>query len=237
MKSEDVEVLSDFAANQGEAEGLFAKRKKRLFEALEAFGRQRLSEHFYMRDFLYSEISAVYGIPNIPSDPETAVKAGKGLCETLLEPLHRTFGGVVVRSAYRSRMVNAYGHALGFNCGSNRRNRAKHIWDWPLEDGCIGATACIVIPWFIRTEQYRETEDWRPLAWYIHDHLEQYSEMVFFATNAAFNLTWRERDPLRTLRKISCKAPPHKGTLTERAADNHSGDHSSWYPGFLEFKG
>ena len=54
--------------------------------------------------------------------------------------------------------------------------------------------------------------------------------MVFFAKNAAFNLTWRKDKPLR---KISCKASPHKGTLTEpRAADL-----SSHYPGFPEFKG
>ena len=130
-------------------------------------------------------------------------------------------------------MVNAYGNALGFNCGSNDRNRAKHIWDWPDERDCIGATACIVIPWFIDTKQYQDTRDWRPLAWYIHDHL-RYSEMVFFVKNAAFNLTWREREPRR---KISCKAPPHKGTLTERGAADHSGDHSSRYPGFPEFKG
>ena len=62
----------------------------------------------------------------------------------------------------------------------------------------IGATACIVVPWFIDTEHYKETRDWRPLAWYIHDHLP-YSEMVFFAKNAAFNLTWRECKPRRKI--------------------------------------
>ena len=84
----------------------------------------------------------------------------------------------------------------------------------------------------IKNDQFRghTPHDWRPLAWYIHDHLQQYSEMVFFAKNAAFNLTWRKDKPLR---KISCKASPHKGTLTEpRAADL-----SSHYPGFPEFKG
>ena len=232
MTSGQIEALSSFAANHSDPDALLAK--KRLFEALEAFGREQLSKHFYMRDFLYSEISAAYGIPNIPLDPEMALKAGRGLCENLLEPLHRTFGHVVVRSAFRSRVVNAYGNALGFNCGSNERNRAKHIWDWPAKDGSIGATACIVIPWFIDTKQYQDTRDWRPLAWYIHDHLQQYSEMVFFAKNAAVNLTWRKDEPLR---KISSKASPYKGTLTERGADDHSGDHSSHYPGFPEFKG
>ena len=59
----------------------------RMFRALEAFGRERLSKHYFMRDFLYSGIAAVHGIPNIPDDPERAIEAGKGLCEHLLEPL------------------------------------------------------------------------------------------------------------------------------------------------------
>ena len=53
----------------------------------------------------------------------------------------------------------------------------------------------------------KETRDWRPLAWYIHDHLP-YSEMVFFAKNAAFNLTWREQKPKR---KILSRAQPCQG--------------------------
>ena len=228
MESRHVNTLQEFAGAQSELDAPSANR--RVLEALEAFGRERLSTNFFMRDFLYSEISAVHGIPNIPSEPELAIEAGRGLCEHLLEPLHRTFGRIVVRSAYRSSVVNAFGSDFGFNCGSNERNRAKHIWDWPAKDGSIGATACIVIPWFIDTKQYRDTRDWRPLAWYIHDHFEQYSEMVFFAKNAAFNLTWRNDNRLR---KISSKASPYKGTLTEpRAADL-----SSHYPGFPEFKG
>ena len=232
MESRHIKTLQEFARAQSELDAPSANR--RVLEALEAFGRERLSTNFFMREFLYSEISAVHGIPNIPSHPELAIEAGQGLCQDLLEPLHRTFGRVVVRSAYRSPVVNAFGADFGFNCGSNERNRAKHIWDLPAKDESIGATACIVIPWFIDTKQYQDTRDWRPLAWYIHDHLGQYSEMVFFAKNAAFNLTWRKDNPLR---KISCKAPLHKGTLTEPGADDHSGDHSSYYPGFPEFKG
>ena len=96
----------------------------------------------------------------------------------------------------------------------------------------MGATACIVIPWFIDTEYYKETRDWRPLAWYIHDHLP-YSEMVFFAKNAAFNLNWRERNPRR---RILCRAQPHKGLLTKGKVADHSGDHSPHHPGFPKLK-
>ena len=233
MESRHIKTLQEFVRAQSELDAPSANR--RVLEALEAFGRERLSTNFFMRDFLYSEISAVHGIPNIPSHPELAIEAGQGLCQDLLEPLHRTFGRVVVRSAYRNPVVNAFGGDFGFNCGSNERNRAKHIWDWRAKDGSIGATACIVIPWFIDTKQYQDTRDWRPLAWYIHDHLRrQYSEMVFFAKNAAFNLTWRKDNPLG---KISSKARLYQETLTEHGADNHSGDHSSHYPGFPEFKG
>ena len=222
-------TLREFARAQRESDSPFATPK--LFKALEYFGRERLSAHFYMRDFLYSEISAIYGIPNIPCDPELAVEAGRGLCKSLLEPLHRTFGGIVVRSAYRSPVVNAFGSNHGFNnFGSNEWNRAKHIWDWRNDDGSMGATACIVIPWFIDTKQYRETCDWRPLAWYIHDHLP-YSEMVFFPKNAAFNLNWRERDPRR---KIKSYATPRR--LTESDI-NETEDHSAEYPGFPSFRG
>jgi hypothetical protein len=61
-------------------------------KALEELGRVRLSARFFMRDFLHSEIANFYGMPNIPDDPDLAIKAGKRLCEELLEPLEATFG-------------------------------------------------------------------------------------------------------------------------------------------------
>ena len=53
--------------------------------ALEEFGRVRLSPSFFMRDFLYSEISNLHGIPNLPDDPDLAIEVGRRLCEELLE--------------------------------------------------------------------------------------------------------------------------------------------------------
>jgi len=40
-----------------------------------------------MRDFLYSDISQIEPIPNIPDDPGLAIAAGKALCENVLEPI------------------------------------------------------------------------------------------------------------------------------------------------------
>ena len=79
----------------------------------------RLSDSFFMRDFLHSEIGNFHGIPNLPEDPELAIAAGRRLCDELLEPLQATFGRLAIRSAYRSPSINAYGNAHYHNCGSN----------------------------------------------------------------------------------------------------------------------
>ena len=196
-------------------------------KALEELGRVRLSASFFMRDFLYSEIANFYGIPNIPDDPDLAIAAGKRLCEELLEPLQATFGRIAVRSAYRSPAVNRFGNDNKLNCARNEANYAGHIWDRRDADGCMGATACIVVPWVAD----RDNADWRSLAWWIHDHLP-YSSMVFYPKLLAFNLTWHER-PQRT---ISGAFPPHQGYLTRPGMANHEGSHAEWYEGFPKLR-
>ena len=52
--------------------------------SLEDLGRIRLSDSFFMRDFLYSEISQIEGIPNIPEYPDVAIEAGSNLCQNIL---------------------------------------------------------------------------------------------------------------------------------------------------------
>jgi hypothetical protein len=204
------------------------KVKPASVKALEELGRVRLSPSFFMRDFLYSEIANFHGIPNLPDDPELAIAAGRGLCENLLEPLRASFGGLAIRSAYRSPAVNGYGNKNKLNCGSNEFNRARHTWDRRDQDGGMGATACVVVPWF--ADRYAEGAgrgtDWRALAWWIHDNLP-YSGLGFFPKLAAFNIDWHER-PKRAIH--SYIAP--KGVLTKPGMDNHGGDHSAHYPGF-----
>lgn len=169
-------------------------RPPRSYTALEDLGRVRLSRHFHVRDFLYSEI---YGRPNIPDDPDLAIAAGRRLCEDLLDPMVETFGPIAVRSSFRSAELNNFGAAevRPQECASNEGNFTGHIWDRRDGEGRMGATACIVIPWFAC--QYERGRDWRDLAWWVHDHLP-YSAMYFFPRLAAFNLTWRE-DPARTI--------------------------------------
>jgi hypothetical protein len=199
-------------------------RKPGSVKGLEDLGRVRLSKNFFMRDFLYSEIANFYGIPNIPENPDLAIASGTQLCEQLLEPLQATFGRISIRSAYRSPQVNQLGNEKGLNCASNESNYAKHIWDHRDTDCKMGATACIVVHWYL--DRYEETRDWQPLAWWIHDHLP-YSAMEFFPKLCAFNLSWHELP-----KKIIYSYAEPKGTLTKPGMENHEGDHSEWYDGF-----
>ncbi len=201
-------------------------RKPKAVKSLGNLGRVRLSPNFFMRDFLYSEIANLNGIPNIPDDPDLAIEAGSKLCLELLEPMHRTFGGIAIRSAYRSRAVNAFGNRHNLNCASNEANYARHIWDSRDREGCIGATACIVVPWF--ADRYENGADWKSLAWWIHDYLP-YSELCFFPKLAAFNVSWRQSP----IRKIMSYIGP-KRFLTKPGWENQRGDHSDHYRGFPE---
>jgi hypothetical protein len=193
-------------------------------QGAERLGRVRLSQSFFMRDFLHSEIANANGLRNLPDDPDLAIAAGRRLCEELLEPLQATFGRVAIRSAYRSCTLNQYGNAHDHNCASNERNYARHIWDRRDGRGCMGAMACIVLPWF--ADRLDRGCPWQAMAWWIHDHLP-YSELQFFPKLGAFNIGWQEMPR----RQIYSFIPP-RGYLTRPGMPNHSGDHSACYTGF-----
>jgi hypothetical protein len=172
------------------------RRKPTSVAALTELGRVRLSKSFFMRDMLHSEIAQVHGLLNAPDDPELAIAAGTRLCEELLEPLQERWGPVRIRSAYRSREVNALGNAMqregkaGYNCATNEANAAGHIWDLCDKDGCMGATACVVVPSF--WDAHHEPGDWQILARWIHENLN-YSQLWFYPTYWAVNIGWHER--------------------------------------------
>lgn len=169
-------------------------RAPRTMWSLETLGRVRLGRHFYMRDFLYSEIGNIHRIPNIPENPDLAIANGHRLCEELLDPLTETFGRIAIRSGYRSPVLNRYGNENKLNCARNDANYGHHIWDRQGADGA-GAGTSLAIPWF--TDRFEAGRDWRDLAWWIHDHLP-YSDLWFFPRLCAMNLSWRAH-PRRTI--------------------------------------
>lgn len=192
------------------------------FDALEDLGRVRLSKSFFMRDFLYSEIAAKYGITNYPDDPDLAIAVGKKLCEELLEPLQATFGRIAIRSAFRSCAVNQIGNEKGHNCASNEKNFAGHIWDHRDTEGLSGAMACVVVPWF--ADRFADGADWRSMAYWIHDNLP-YSELQFFPKLAAFNISWHEKPKQRIYSYIEQRGYLVKG-------DTPVGGHEAMYESF-----
>ena len=198
------------------------------FAALERLGRVRLSESFFLREFLHSEIAQHYRLANVPDDPELAIAAGKRLCEELLEPLQAELGRIAVRSAFRSCEVNALGNRHGHNCASNQKNFAAHIWDRRDAHGNMGSMACIVIPRF--ADHLEAGGDWRELAWWIHDHLP-YSFLGFHPVRGAFNIGWREVPQ----RRIDSFIAP-RGTLTKPGMANHAGLHREHYAGSALFR-
>lgn len=205
-------------------------RRPASMRGLEALGRVRLSKHFYMRDFLYSEIGNYHQRQNLPDDPDLAIAHGRKLCAELLDPLEETFGRLAIRSGYRSAELNQYGNENGLNCARNDNPWECHIWDWGQGENAIAGTS-LAIPWF--TDQYEAGRDWRDLAWWIHDHLP-YSAMWFFPKLCAFNLDWRP-EPHRMIG--SYIAP--KGLLLRRG-DTPSealGKRQARYADFPTFRG
>jgi hypothetical protein len=197
------------------------------YAQLEALGRQRLSQNFLMRDFLYSEIAAWYQLRNVPDFPDRAIESGRMLCTELLEPLQAAFGRIHIRSGYRSPLVNGFGNEHGMNCASNENNFAGHIWDYPDKSGGHGATACIVIPWLV--DHIANGGNWTDMAWWIHDHLD-YSTLYFFPKLASFNISWHERP----IRQIDSYVEP-RGCLTRPEMSNHGGLHEDQYSGFPDY--
>ncbi len=190
-------------------------------KALENLGRERLSQNFFLRDFLHSEIASFYGLQNIPDDPDLAIDVGKRLCQELLEPLEARFGRIAIRSAYRSPEVNQLGNEKKLNCASNESNYAAHIWDRRDAAGRKGATACVAV---LRLADHLERGgDWRDMAWWIHDTLPS-SNVMFFPVLGAFNIRWYETPE----RQIASYIAP-KGVLTKPGMANHVGMHEHLY--------
>src|SRR5580692_10649474 len=69
--------------------------------------RVRLSRWFFMRDFLYSDISNLHGIANLPADPDLGIAAGRRLCEEFLGPPRCARGIGAIACSTRSERSTA----------------------------------------------------------------------------------------------------------------------------------
>lgn len=177
---------------------------KSVFWKLDKIGREKLSKHYQMRQFLHSEISEAYRIPNVPDDPELAIEAGRKLCENILEPLTEAFGPLIIRSGFRCAKLNEFGAKSGLMCAGNAKNFAYHIWDHRDGNGYMGAAACIVIPRLLNADD-ADMRDWVQLAWWIDSNLP-YHRLTFFKRDIAFNIGWHEK-PSREI--FSYNPRPH----------------------------
>jgi hypothetical protein len=197
---------------------------------LTELGRERLSDSFFMREMLYSEVGNFFRVSNIPEDPDLAIAAGRNLCRRILEPLRSALGQVCVRSAYRSATLNAFcseRYRAGDTacwCVDNEANYAEHIWDRRDAAGYLGATATILVPGYL--DYYERTGNWRPLAWWLRDHVAEYAQIFMFPRLCAFNIRWYEGSSDQAIVYLD---PPVREVLTRRDMPNFAGDHSAQY--------
>ena len=98
----------------------------------------------------------------------------------------------------------------------------------------MGATACVVIPWFVQYLEARSEMFWKAMAWWMHDHLPC-SEVMFCHNQdfnyGAFNIPWYETDVRRS---IQCTV--HRSLTKQSKPDYEPGVHASEYPGFPMLK-
>ncbi|WP_199351081.1 hypothetical protein [Haliangium ochraceum] len=190
-----------------------------------------------MRDMLYSEVANFHGIPNIPEDPDLAIEAGSNLCERVLEPICAAFGPILIRSAYRSPTVNEFcaqrlrTHGTSYYCFPNEHNRARHIWDLRDEAGFLGATATIIVPRYL--DEWEQTHDYKPLAWWLVDHIAEFDLALFFPWQCSFNIRWYEGPSKRQILEDRISYPDNIDNLfllTEEGMDNFAGSHEHLYP-------
>lgn len=67
---------------------------------------ERLTEHFTLREMLYSYTCERLGMINRVDEPEVVIPRLRTLCQRVLEPLRRQFGPIRINSGYRSECLN-----------------------------------------------------------------------------------------------------------------------------------
>jgi hypothetical protein len=94
----------------------------------DAFTRTRLSKHFLLREFLYSSDSEFRGLSNMVDDRDAVVRAGKALCENILEPITEKFGKPFITFAYQAKNGIEADWSLAKR-KEHPRSSSPHCWD------------------------------------------------------------------------------------------------------------
>lgn len=87
----------------------------------------RLSKNFILRDLLYSTEAALMGLPNLPEDTDMVIRAGKALCEKVLEPVTEHFGRPAITFGYMCREAIEAGMSDAQR--KNPRSSSPHQFD------------------------------------------------------------------------------------------------------------
>lgn len=95
---------------------------------IEALARVRLSKNFILRDFLFSAECAARCASNYPEDPDAVIRAGKALCERVLEPVAEHFGRPAITFGYMCREVIDMGMSEAERL-ANYHSSNPHHWD------------------------------------------------------------------------------------------------------------
>ena len=113
-------------------------------EQYEALARVRLSKHYILRDFLFSTECAARGLTNYPEDPDMVIRAGKALCEKVLEPIRERWGHAFLTFGYQSREGIEWGWSK-VRREANRNSSSPHQFDRHTFGDAVYAR-CDVLP-------------------------------------------------------------------------------------------
>src|SRR4051812_42606434 len=91
------------------------------------WSKTRLSKSFIIRDFLFSTESAAMGLSNLPEDRSMVLRAGKALCEQVLEAVLTHFGRFAITFGYQCREAIEADSRSGKRL--NPRGSNPHQWD------------------------------------------------------------------------------------------------------------
>ena len=133
-------------------------------EQYEALARVRLSKHYILRDFLFSTECAARGLSNYPEDPDMVIRAGKALCEKVLEPIRERWGHLITTFGYQSREGIEWGWSKARR-ESNRHSSSPHMWDRKCWGEAIYAR-CDILPICVEDGEVSKHEFGR---WLMHN--------------------------------------------------------------------